>query len=124
MLSSTMLLAEGGMMISIAILCDTFIIRIFWVPALVALFGEANWWPGDGLRCHGGKFLPSLRPAGPSYTGDIAVSSINSEQEPLLSAAAAPATPTIPTTPIHPSSDIPYAAPSVITASAAGATPV
>ncbi|ELP90697.1 hypothetical protein EIN_024060 [Entamoeba invadens IP1] len=45
MLSSMMVLQQFGVVLALAILLDTFVIRTMVVPSLLHLFGEWNWWP-------------------------------------------------------------------------------
>lgn len=37
-----------GLYIVLAVLVDTFLVRSLVVPAVMGLFGDANWWPGKG----------------------------------------------------------------------------
>jgi RND superfamily putative drug exporter len=46
MMSSTAVLLEFGAMLMSAVLFDTFIVRTIFLPAVLHLLGEANWWPG------------------------------------------------------------------------------
>jgi RND superfamily putative drug exporter len=46
--------------IVLAVLTDTFIVRIMLVPAIMALLGEWNWWP---TPMHGGPGSPAHRAA-------------------------------------------------------------
>jgi putative drug exporter of the RND superfamily len=39
-------LFQVGLAVAIGVLVDTFIIRAVLVPAIAALLGEKNWWPG------------------------------------------------------------------------------
>lgn len=43
--SSIGLVVQGGFIIGVGILLDTFVVRTITVPAIAALVGEANWWP-------------------------------------------------------------------------------
>src|ERR1700742_4137670 len=43
--SSIGTVVQGGVIIGIGILLDTFLVRTITVPALAALMGRANWWP-------------------------------------------------------------------------------
>ncbi|MDH6195954.1 RND superfamily putative drug exporter [Mycobacterium frederiksbergense] len=43
--SSIGLVVQGGFVIGVGILLDTFVVRTITVPALAALVGRANWWP-------------------------------------------------------------------------------
>ena len=45
MLSSMILLKEFGVILSCAVLLDTFLMRTTIVPSLLHLFRETNWWP-------------------------------------------------------------------------------
>ena len=38
---------QMSFMMVIAVLIDTFVIRSLLVPAMMYLFGKANWWPGE-----------------------------------------------------------------------------
>ncbi|GAB7144835.1 RND family transporter [Mycobacterium riyadhense] len=57
--SSISTVIQGGFVIGVGILLDTFVVRTVTVPAIATLVGRANWWPSR----------PSLRsrsPAGPA----------------------------------------------------------
>ena len=43
--SSIGTVVQGGFVIGIGILLDTFLVRTITVPAIAALMGRANWWP-------------------------------------------------------------------------------
>jgi RND superfamily putative drug exporter len=43
--SSIGLVVQGGFIIGVGILLDTFVVRTITVPALATLVGRANWWP-------------------------------------------------------------------------------
>jgi RND superfamily putative drug exporter len=43
--SSIGIVAQGGFVIGVGILLDTFVVRTITVPAIAALAGRANWWP-------------------------------------------------------------------------------
>lgn len=43
--SSISTVVQGGVVIGIGILLDTFVVRTITVPAVAALLGRANWWP-------------------------------------------------------------------------------
>ena len=61
--SSIGIVIQGGCVIGVGILLDTFVVRTITVPAVAALVGRANWWPsrwGRPLRCRG------RRPKSPS----------------------------------------------------------
>jgi len=45
-------LNQVGFILVVAVLVDTFIIRILLVPSVLSLAGEINWWPGS-LLCPG-----------------------------------------------------------------------
>ncbi|MBB2988761.1 RND superfamily putative drug exporter [Mycolicibacterium iranicum] len=45
MFSSIGIVVQGGFVIGVGILLDTFVVRTITVPALAALVGRANWWP-------------------------------------------------------------------------------
>lgn len=44
--SSIGTVVQGGFTIGVGILVDTFVVRTITVPAIAALFGRWNWWPG------------------------------------------------------------------------------
>jgi putative drug exporter of the RND superfamily len=49
--SSISTVVQGGFVIGVGILLDTFLVRTITVPAIAALVGRANWWPsGVGAR--------------------------------------------------------------------------
>jgi RND superfamily putative drug exporter len=49
--SSIGIVIQGGLVIGVGILLDTFVVRTITVPAMAALVGRANWWPsGAGAR--------------------------------------------------------------------------
>mmetsp|Transcript_3323 Transcript_3323/g.10154 ORF Transcript_3323/g.10154 Transcript_3323/m.10154 type:complete len:172 (-) Transcript_3323:405-920(-) len=55
--SSTLVVHEVSFVIVLAVLTDTFIVRILLVPAIMALLGDLNWWPTpmdgrDGSPAH------------------------------------------------------------------------
>ncbi|CRZ16894.1 MMPL/RND family transporter [Mycolicibacterium neworleansense] len=52
MFSSIGIVVQGGFMIGVGILLDTFVVRTITVPAIAALAGRANWWPS---RVAGGR---------------------------------------------------------------------
>lgn len=54
--SSISTVVQGGFVIGVGILLDTFLVRTITVPAIAALVGRANWWPS-----HGG--VPSPKPS-------------------------------------------------------------
>ncbi|MBW8712029.1 MAG: MMPL family transporter, partial [Mycobacterium sp.] len=43
--SSIGIVVQGGFVIGVGILLDTFVVRTITVPAVAALVGKANWWP-------------------------------------------------------------------------------
>jgi putative drug exporter of the RND superfamily len=43
--SSIAIVVQGGFVIGVGILLDTFVVRTITVPAVAALVGRANWWP-------------------------------------------------------------------------------
>ncbi len=45
MFSSISMVIQGGFVIGVGILLDTFVVRTITVPAIAALLGRANWWP-------------------------------------------------------------------------------
>jgi RND superfamily putative drug exporter len=46
--SSIGIVIQGGFVIGVGILLDTFVVRTITVPAIAALVGRANWWPSRG----------------------------------------------------------------------------
>ena len=48
--SSVSSMVQGGLIIGIGLLLDTFIVRTVTVPALAVLVGKANWWPSGRAR--------------------------------------------------------------------------
>jgi RND superfamily putative drug exporter len=46
--SSIGTVVQGGFVIGVGILLDTFVVRTITVPAIAALVGRANWWPSRG----------------------------------------------------------------------------
>lgn len=46
--SSINTVVQGGFVIGVGILLDTFLVRTITVPAIAALVGRANWWPSHG----------------------------------------------------------------------------
>jgi RND superfamily putative drug exporter len=60
--SSIGTVVQGGFVIGVGILLDTFLVRTITVPAIAALVGQANWWPSRrGLR-RSLQRSPSLSP--------------------------------------------------------------
>ena len=51
--SSIGTVVQGGVIIGIGILLDTFLVRTITVPALAALIGRANWWPSRAAKVRG-----------------------------------------------------------------------
>jgi RND superfamily putative drug exporter len=49
MFSSIGIVVQGGFMIGVGILLDTFLVRTITVPAIAALIGKANWWPSRSI---------------------------------------------------------------------------
>lgn len=49
MFSSIGVVVQGGFMIGVGILLDTFVVRTITVPAIAALVGKANWWPSRSI---------------------------------------------------------------------------
>lgn len=45
--SSIGIVIQGGFVIGVGILLDTFVVRTITVPAIAALMGRANWWPSQ-----------------------------------------------------------------------------
>ena len=45
--SSIGIVVQGGFLIGVGILLDTFVVRTITVPAIAALLGRANWWPSQ-----------------------------------------------------------------------------
>lgn len=45
--SSIGIVVQGGFVIGVGILLDTFVVRTITVPAIASLVGRANWWPGQ-----------------------------------------------------------------------------
>ncbi len=45
--SSIGMVVQGGFVIGVGILLDTFVVRTITVPAIAALVGRANWWPSQ-----------------------------------------------------------------------------
>lgn len=53
--SSIGIVIQGGFVIGVGILLDTFVVRTITVPAIAALMGRANWWPS---RVGAGRPVP------------------------------------------------------------------
>jgi RND superfamily putative drug exporter len=65
--SSIGIVIQGGFVIGVGILLDTFVVRTITVPAVAALVGRANWWPSRvGARRPASKALPPPEPAAQS----------------------------------------------------------
>ena len=60
--SSIGIVAQGGFVIGVGILLDTFVVRTITVPAIAALVGRANWWPSQVSA----RRTPSRPPAEPA----------------------------------------------------------
>lgn len=58
--SSISTVVQGGFVIGVGILLDTFLVRTITVPAIAALVGRANWWPSRAAAPVGGR-RPALR---------------------------------------------------------------
>jgi putative drug exporter of the RND superfamily len=58
--SSIGTVVQGGFVIGVGILLDTFLVRTITVPAIAALVGQANWWPSrpGGQRSASGRVQP------------------------------------------------------------------
>jgi RND superfamily putative drug exporter len=59
--SSIGIVMQGGFVIGVGILLDTFVVRTITVPAIAALVGRANWWPSQvgGRRSPAGRAEPA-----------------------------------------------------------------
>ena len=68
--SSIGIVIQGGFVIGVGILLDTFVVRTITVPAIAALVGRANWWPSrvDARRSIRDK--PSKAPP-PAETAEL-----------------------------------------------------
>ena len=51
-MSPLLVLVQVGVIVSLGVLIDTFIVRSLLVPAIAALLGDLSWWP-LGRRGHG-----------------------------------------------------------------------
>lgn len=58
--SSISTVVQGGFVIGVGILLDTFLVRTITVPAIAALVGRANWWPSRAGASAGVR-RPALR---------------------------------------------------------------
>jgi RND superfamily putative drug exporter len=54
-------MVQGGFIIGVGLLVDTFIVRTITVPALAVLVGKANWWPSGRSRRPRSSQRPSNR---------------------------------------------------------------
>ncbi|GJF15954.1 membrane protein [Mycolicibacterium cyprinidarum] len=63
--SSIGIVIQGGFVIGVGILLDTFVVRTITVPAIAALVGRANWWPSRA----GGDRSPSAGSLSPVEAG-------------------------------------------------------
>jgi RND superfamily putative drug exporter len=54
-------MVQGGFIIGVGLLVDTFIVRTITVPALAVLVGKANWWPSGRSRRPRSSPRPSNR---------------------------------------------------------------
>ncbi|WP_237572910.1 MMPL/RND family transporter [Mycolicibacterium lacusdiani] len=58
--SSIGIVIQGGFVIGVGILLDTFVVRTITVPAIATLVGRANWWPSRmGVRQPPSSAVPS-----------------------------------------------------------------
>jgi RND superfamily putative drug exporter len=60
--SSIGIVIQGGFVIGVGILLDTFVVRTITVPAIAALVGRANWWPSR-MGAPSSKAPPPAEPA-------------------------------------------------------------
>jgi RND superfamily putative drug exporter len=51
--SSISTVVQGGFVIGVGVLLDTFVVRTITVPAMATLVGRANWWPSRLSRAGG-----------------------------------------------------------------------
>lgn len=65
--SSIGTVVQGGFVIGVGILLDTFVVRTVTVPAMAALAGTASWWPSRPPR----RPLPARSAAGPGESGQV-----------------------------------------------------
>ena len=63
--SSIGIVVQGGFVIGVGILLDTFVVRTITVPAIAALVGRANWWPSRT----GGRRVGPVAPPAPAEIG-------------------------------------------------------
>ena len=59
--SSIGTVVQGGFVIGVGILLDTFLVRTITVPAMAALVGRANWWPSRAAMRRSGSRSPAVR---------------------------------------------------------------
>lgn len=59
--SSIGIVLQGGFVIGVGILLDTFVVRTITVPAIAALVGRANWWPSRVGAAQSVSRLPAER---------------------------------------------------------------
>ncbi|WAC93228.1 RND family transporter [Mycobacterium sp. Aquia_213] len=59
--SSIGTVVQGGFVIGVGILLDTFLVRTITVPAIATLVGRANWWPSQGGAHVSGRRAPVRR---------------------------------------------------------------
>ncbi|MFF0433408.1 MMPL family transporter [Streptomyces sp. NPDC004327] len=52
-----------GFSLAVAVLLDAFVIRVFVLPSLMLLLGEANWWPARAIRAAGRAARTDRQPA-------------------------------------------------------------
>ncbi|MBU9762497.1 RND family transporter [Mycobacterium sp. TNTM28] len=65
MFSSIGIVIQGGFIIGVGILLDTFVVRTITVPAIATLIGQANWWPSRlQPRRTSADLPPPAEPAG------------------------------------------------------------
>jgi RND superfamily putative drug exporter len=62
--SSIGTVVQGGFVIGVGILLDTFLVRTITVPAIAALVGRANWWPSRARVRRSLRRSPSRPPVG------------------------------------------------------------
>jgi RND superfamily putative drug exporter len=58
--SSIGIVVQGGFVIGVGILLDTFVVRTITVPAIATLVGRANWWPSRFARRPGPRELAEV----------------------------------------------------------------
>jgi RND superfamily putative drug exporter len=52
-------MVQTGVIVGVGLLVDTFVVRTITVPALAAMLGRANWWPGKVIAIPGGAPGPA-----------------------------------------------------------------